>query len=208
MGCLLIWDLLRLINPTHVIHLTARTLSLDSTNDPNVWFSRDLVPINDFTYNNSLGWLLPPCSPHQHCPVDPTPVVDTLGHASRFSFGQCSSKFPSDDEGDEAPHTDTTTVTLKKHIMVIKKWKQKARRKLVKRLQDRKKSNPARLTGHGSNKRTFIRRKYQRHHIVSQSRQLRRAHTNEQHTALDTYWHDCGPFQLLTLSTTSHLVHR
>jgi len=208
MGCLLIWDLLRLINPSHVIHLTTGNRSLDMTYNPNAWFSRDLVPVNDFTYHHCLGWLLPP--PAQ-CSLDAT-SSDTSGYVSKFLSDQCSSEFLSDGETATTTETDTAAVTLSKGTMVIKKWKMKARRKKLKRLRERKKHIPAQLT---SPRTTFIKRKHRCYHVKSQTRWSRRTHNNTQHrthnstqhrTLQNTNWQTCGPFQLLTFCTTSHFV--
>jgi len=206
MGSLLIWDLLRLISPSHVIHLTTGSQSLNMTYDPNAWFSRDLVPVNDFTYHHSVGWLIPPAGQHSENAAL-SAVVDTSSYVCKFSSNQCSSKFPSDGETATTTETGAATVTLSKGTMMVKKWKMKARRKILKRLRERKRCSPAQLTSPRSNKATFIKRKRRCHHNKPQTRSSGRTYGGKQLTTLQyTNWHDCGPLQLFTFSTKSHFV--
>lgn len=200
--------MVRLVNPTHVIHLHG------DNQESRFWFREELAPINTHNYHHSLGWLLTPPNPCDKPRPPDHPCLPNSNDQPHPQTGEASSHVRQSDQIDFPEYStgsipndvvsSTTCVTSVKHS------KRKCRRLKLKRLLNRRKTlktaQPSLSKAKAVNTKFLHRVKLKADLSKGLFKRGKLMHRRCSKASRDTGWKRCGVFQLFSHLTNPHTI--
>lgn len=207
LGTCIFWDLLRLVSPTHVIHLHG---DHQEPGFQSYWFCEELLPFNITNCHHSPGWLLtPPNSCDQPCPPD---SFDQPHPPTGETLRQRGSHIRQIDSPEMTEHSTNSEIVPSAIPETWVTTAKQGRKTLLRRFQPKRLCNkrkrivkvaqPSLSKGKAVSRKFLHRAKLRADLSMGLFRARRQTHRRHSKAAQNTGWRRCGVFQLF-----SHLTN-